>query len=471
MFDVMMKSSLLALGLSLTVAGCSSSDPEAGTGTGTGTSSNGGATGTSTQGPSGPPPTYYQQVAPILAKSCVSCHQAGGAGMFPLDSYEAAKKMARAAAHAATAKTMPPWLAKDDGSCGEYKESPVLTDAEIKIISDWAETGTLEGTPATIQNPPPKKLKDFVELTTPEYTPEIKGGELTKSDEYRCFFLDNPSEDKRRYLNGYEVLPGNDAIVHHAVMFVVPGKAMAMDGKMTNLEKLQENDNKSPDKAGWPCYSMVGEGVNPVDLPVVWAPGQGAVELGAGTGSIIDKDDVLVLQVHYNLADPKVVGQSDQTKLRVRLTESIERQSLGLAWDDLLETLRNPKPFIMQPGQERVEFTTDRSLKQLGFDGLPFVDIQGFMPHMHGAGLAQRLDKVVNNAPVCLSDVPRWDFDWQFAYFFKEPLRMMPGDVLRNTCWFSTKDRTEPTIPGWGTMNEMCLATLFVLLPPGVETR
>lgn len=467
----MTKSSLLAVALGLCLAGCSSSEPEAGTDGGSGTGSENTDSGTETNtGPSGAPPTYYQDVAPILAKSCVSCHQAGGAGLFSLDSYDSAKKMARAAAHAVTSKSMPPWLARDDGSCGEYKESPVLTDAQIKIIADWAETGTLEGTPATIENPPPKKLEKFVELTTPKYVPESKGGALTQSDEYRCFFLENPSKDKRRYLDGYEVLPGNDALVHHAVMFVVPGKEKAMDGKMTNLEKLQENDDKSPDKAGWPCYSMVGEGVNPVDLPVVWAPGQGAVELAPGTGSIIDKDDVLVLQIHYNLADPSVVGQSDQTKLRVRLAESIERQSLGLAWDDLLETLRE-KPFVMAPGKEKIEFKTDRALNELGFAGLPFIDIQGFMPHMHGAGLSQRLEKIEGDESVCLSDVPRWDFDWQFAYFFKEPLRLMPEDVLRNTCWFGTKDRSTPTTPGWGTMNEMCLATLFVLLPPGIESR
>lgn len=391
--------------------------------------------------------------------------------MFSLDSYVEAKKMARAAAHAVTSKSMPPWLARDDASCGEYKESPVLTDAEIELISRWSETGMIEGTPAQVQNPPVKKLKDFVELAAPQYVPESKGGILTQSDEYRCFFLENPSKDKRRYLNGYEVLPGNDALVHHAVLFVVPGKAKTMDGQMTNLEKLQEQDNQSPEKPGWPCYSMVGQGVAPADLPVVWAPGQGAVELAPGTGAIVDPDDLLVLQIHYNLADPAVVGQSDQTKLRVRLTDAVERQSLGITWDDLLETLRTPAPFVMEPGRERVKFTTDRNFERLGFGGLPFVDIQGFMPHMHAAGQSQRLERVVNNAPVCLSDIPKWDFDWQFAYFFKEPLRMMPGDVLRNTCWYNTAGRTAKTTPGWGTMNEMCLATLFVLLPPGVESR
>lgn len=425
---------------------------------------------TESQAPVPEKPTYYQHVAPIFAKRCVGCHQEGGAGLFPLTQYAKAKEMAAAIKHAVTGKTMPPWLVQDDGQCGEYKASQALSESEIQTIARWVDTGATQGETASVSYPPVKTLTDYVESATPVYVPEAKGGKLAATDEYRCFFLKNPSPEKRRYLNGYEVIPGNAALVHHAVMFVVPGEEKALSGK-TNAEHLKELDAKTPDKEGWPCYSMVGEGVSPADLPIVWAPGQGAVELAPETGSIIDPKDVLVLQVHYNLADESVVGQSDSTKVRIRLTDSIKRQSLGLPWDDLLATLGAPKPVAIPPGETAFEYSSEVDIDGIGFTGVPYLDIQGFMPHMHEAGKTQRLERVVDGKDQCLSYVPQWDFDWQLAYFFKEPMRWMPGEKLRNTCTFNTKDRKEVTLPGWGTRNEMCLATMFVLMPEGVMTR
>lgn len=459
----MMKRAVLLSGLTLALGACSGSNESSDT--------TAGQEGKSGEGAAQVPetPTYYGHIAPIYARRCVACHQEGGAGPFGLDSYATAKSMAAASAHSVKVKSMPPWLVREDGKCGEYKDSQALTAQEIETIQRWVDTGAQEGTRVDIDFPPIKTLKEFVELTIPKYTPESKGGMLTKSDEYRCFLLKNPSPDKRRYLNGYEVLPGNAALVHHAVMFMLPSEQQVAGGK-TNAERVQELDAQSPDKAGWPCYGTSGEGTIAVDLPVVWAPGQGAVELAPKTGSIVDPKDLLVLQIHYNLADPKVVGQSDQTKLRVRLIDSIERQAVGYPWDDLIETLKT-EPAIIPPGESAYVYQTDKSFEQLGFAGLPYVDIQGFMPHMHEAGRSQRLELIGDAAPQCLSDVPVWNFDWQLAYFYKEPVRLKPGERLRNICTYNTEKRDKPTSPGWGTRNEMCLATMYMLMPAGFETR
>lgn len=459
----------------LALVGCGSPDPAKGPGSAGsgGSGSSGGSPSGETSAepsPSGPTPTYFQDVLPIYAKRCLGCHQEGGAGAFRLDRYEDAKSFAGPSAHAVESRSMPPWLVRDDESCGSYRDSQALSQAEITTIVRWAKEGAPKGEERVVKRPAIKSLKDFVELSAPTYVPKSKGGELTKTDEYRCFLLKNPSLDKRRFITGYEVLPGNAGLVHHAVLFSVPGNGTTVDG-VKNAKRLKEMDDRSPDEAGWPCYSMVGEGVNPVDLPVVWAPGQGAVEYPQGSGSIVDPQDLLVLQVHYNLADPALVGQSDRSRLRLRLAERVERQSIGLGWDDLLETLAGPSPTVIPPGESAFVFETDRSFEEFGFGDLEYVDIQGFMPHMHGVGQSQRLELLLDGETRCLSDVPRWDFDWQLAYFFKEPLRLLPGQSLRNRCVFNTQSRGEATIPGWGTRNEMCLATLYVLMPPGIMTR
>ena len=63
--------------------------------------------------PTGEPqdgPTYWQDVAPIYFKSCVTCHGDGGIGPFRLDNYADARQWAGAAAASTGVRSMPPWL-------------------------------------------------------------------------------------------------------------------------------------------------------------------------------------------------------------------------------------------------------------------------------------------------------------------------------------------------------------------------
>ena len=104
--------------------------------------------------PAGPDParaevTYWKDVAPIVGERCLGCHQAGGVAPFRLDSYAEAKLRAPLMAVAVQARTMPPWLATGDGTCGEFQDSRWLSDTEIQTIARWVQQGAAEGTPRT----------------------------------------------------------------------------------------------------------------------------------------------------------------------------------------------------------------------------------------------------------------------------------------------------------------------------------
>jgi hypothetical protein len=43
------------------------------------------------------------------------------------------------------------------------------------------------------------------------------------------------------------------------------------------------------------------------------------------------------------------------------------------------------------------------------------------------------------------------------------PASFTPTTSVRVTCDYNTLRDTEPTLPGWGTKNEMCLAGVFVV--------
>lgn len=405
--------------------------------------------------------TYWDHVAPLMAEHCGSCHRDGGAAPFTLTNYESAKLWANASVAAMQSRTMPPWLMTADGSCGEFRDARWLDQSVIDTVAAWAGAGAPEGTPRTdIQVPPLSQLADAVTLSTPVFVPEIAGGELAEFDEYRCFMVD-PELAADAFLTGFNVLPGNDAIVHHVLGMPVDPHFELPDGR-TNLEVMQGYDDESPDRPGWPCFGAAGDDVEIRGIPVSWAPGQGVVDFPDGVGVRVGTDDVVVLQVHYNLANPDTIGQSDQTHVQLRLEPTVEREGYYVLPDPLLDSIYD-EPILLEPGNPNLEFTWEAPMAWFMPEGLEAIDIFGGFPHMHEFGRKMHVSLVGADSSMCMGDVPRWDFAWQLYYFYEQPLRALPTDTLRVTCTYDTTSVTEPIFPGWGTRNEMCLFGLLLV--------
>ena len=64
----------------------------------------------------------------------------------------------------------------------------------------------------------------------------------------------------------------------------------------------------------------------------------------------------------------------------------------------------------------------------------------------------------------CLIDIPRWDFNWQLAYWFTEPIQLTPSHDATITCVYNTMSRDETVYWGDGTLDEMCLNFVFVTI-------
>ena len=62
-----------------------------------------------------------------------------------------------------------------------------------------------------------------------------------------------------------------------------------------------------------------------------------------------------------------------------------------------------------------------------------------------------------------LLNIPTWDFDWQFTYLLREPVRFDDGDALRLTCVFDNNDPDAVNVDwGEGTLDEMCVGNLYI---------
>jgi hypothetical protein len=181
----------------------------------------GSACGTDVVSDDAPPPTparatWYQDVAPIVSKHCMSCHQDGGIAPFSLTAYEDAASNAKRMVDQISQGTMPPFDAREETDCTPrfgWKDDPRLTSQEKTTLQWWLEDGTAEGTVADVPKPANTDLANPTMSLAPT-TAFVSSGDR---DQFFCTVLD-PQLAVGTWLTGLQVRPGNDAVVHHAVI-------------------------------------------------------------------------------------------------------------------------------------------------------------------------------------------------------------------------------------------------------------
>lgn len=409
-------------------------------------------------------PTFYGDVLPIFIEQCSACHVDGGIGPFDINDYEFAKALAPAIAGQVAARVMPPNVADNSGTCNTFKDSRWLTDEQIAMIQEWSDAGALEGDPATVQPEPPMPNvlagDDIVVLTTPAAyvpVPDDEGG----IDDYQCFLVDPQIVGAPRYVIGNDVVPGNPAVTHHLIGFLVDPEAPTPLGG-TNGEMMAALDDSTPDQPGWDCFGTAGDGIVPSGSPVGWAPGQGATNFPAGTGVRVDPGQVLVLQLHYNL----LAGDgTDQTDVQLSFADEVERELVPALDDRFLATLFNGTAVEIPPGMESFVWQWSSPIREFDsrISGWTQVELLGVTPHMHGLGRRMQVEiiKSEDDSRTCGIWVDRWNFNWQRPFFFEEPLVLSPYDRLEVTCDWDSTSRDGPTYPGLGTQQEMCLLGIY----------
>jgi Copper type II ascorbate-dependent monooxygenase, C-terminal domain len=414
-------------------------------------------------------PTFWQDVAPIMAAKCVHCHQENGIGPFRLDDYGIAASRANAIDRATQSGHMPPFLVAHDGSCGDFQDEEALTPKELDTIHRWAGGKQAEGAHIDIPRPPLPTLAPATEYHTPLIVPVADStNPLGSEDEYRCFPFE-PGISSDRFITGYQVVPGNPAIVHHVSLYVVkPAAPSYLEGK-SNQDLMTAYDAASPDRPGWDCFGAAGDGITLESFPVTWAAGQMVVEYPDGAGIAVAPTDRFVVQLHYNLHSRPSAGAADSTLIRLRYADTATRRALSLGHDPFLGTLFGADtPDMLPPGEKRAPYTWSNTREEMGLDpSLPPLQVLGILPHMHGRGRTYELHLRSGARDECIARVDDWDIHWQKVYWYKTPPILDSSASLQLTCTYDTQGAVAPILPGWGSANEMCMATALLALPPG----
>lgn len=368
-----------------------------------------------------PSPTWNRDIAPLLSRRCVECHQRDGIAPFELTSYREARKRRKEVSEVIANKRMPPWLPAE--SCAPLKHARALTESEVDTILQWYAVGAPQGprAEAVTRAVEDRPVFDVSLQPSAPYVPRA----AANSTEVRCFALEETAV-RGRQVTGLQILPGS-AQVKHATLYSVPAATV-----------------REPEKGqgpGWECAENVA--VRHWVRVGMWSPGEEWSRYPTGTAIRLEAGTRLVLLVHYRGGSR---DKPDLTRVRLRMTEE-----LGTIPAALLLVQRDG--FTLPPQARAREISTGVRLERGG-------TLWGVAPHLHARGKSIRVER---NGE-CVLDIPEWDEAfWQFYFLTSLGVQLQPGDHIGVRCSFNNP--TEVAIRSGEEPGEEACGALLYLTP------
>jgi len=395
------------------------------------------------QDPPPPPPppapraTWYQDVAPVVSKHCMSCHQAGGIAPFSLTDYQSAVDHAHNMLAQIEAQTMPPFDAREESGCTPrfgWKDDPRLNTAEINTLQTWVEDGTAEGDVAPVPQPASTALSGVTQTLSP-VAPFTSSG---TRDQFICYILDPNTAGT--WLTGLQVRPGNPDVVHHVVVTEMAAGA-AQDALV------------AAHGIGMPfdCSTIQ----TPGNLVVtIWTPGNDAMQTPAGMAVPVTGGAKFVLNIHYHPAGVQHAPDATSIDLRTSLAWPQRMYFIGALGNASTAPTLLPDPDDRTSSPEfripanKPDHTEHMRFTVAGLGTTSDLRVYSVNPHMHLIGthingtITRAAPSASQPASECLANGV-WNFDWQRTYYYDAPLDQLPavqdGDVVDIQChWDNT---------------------------------
>lgn len=360
------------------------------------------AIGAGASGASNAKVTFSRDVAPIFYSRCVECHRAGEVAPMSLITYNEARPWAKAIKQKVVDRSMPPWLAAPSND--HFKNDRRLSQKEIDTIVAWADSGALKGNDEDLPAAP--KFAQGWAIGKPDAVVSLDEEIPVPADgviPYKYFTVQtNFNEDK--WVQAAEIRAGNRKVVHHIIVFVQePGVKNELSGEARGGRGAKL------------C------GFAPGEQPKVFPP---------GTGRLIKKGSKLTFQMHYT---PNGEATSDRSYIGLIFSKTPVRKIA------LTGTATNAR-FVIPPGDGNYEVRSSWTATE-------DVRIIDLMPHMHVRGKDFTYTAVYpDGRSEVVLQVPKYDFNWQLLYQFKEPLFLPKGTRLDCVAHFdnSAKNKYNP---------------------------
>jgi tetratricopeptide (TPR) repeat protein/mono/diheme cytochrome c family protein len=390
-----------------------------------------------------PAVTFSKDVAPILFKSCSSCHHPDGAAPFSLLTYTAARSRATLIAAVTKSRLMPPW--KSEPGYGEFAGHEHLSESEIETIQRWAAAGAPEGNPQDL--PPAPKWVPGWQLGQPDLVvswPEPYTVRAEAPDFSRTFVLSLPVTSVR-YVRGLEFRPGRSGVIHHANIRV---------DRTAGSRRLDLSD-PGPGYQGL----LLPSAIYPDGHFLGWTPGQVAPLVPGALAWRLPPGTDLVVEMHFvPSGKPEVIEPAvglyfgDRPPERTPAMLRLGRQNIDI------------------PAGEKEYVTTDSFV-------LPVeVTVEAVQPHAHYRAREVRGTATLPDGTTTpLIYITDWDYRWQHVYRYTAPPVLPKGTTLsmRYTFDNSAENVRNPHQPprrvSWGQQSTDEMGDLWIQMLPRSE--
>ncbi|NKB76454.1 MAG: hypothetical protein GKR96_05250 [Gammaproteobacteria bacterium] len=388
---------------------------------------------------------YNQHIAGLIQGNCVECHRKNGVAPFHLENYIQARNFAHVIAHVTRERIMPPW--KADSDSGHYLNERLLTQYQIDLIQNWVKGGAKEGDAAAAIPAPELDVSGWrlgqpdIVITMPEAFDIPSSG----PDIYRYFVVNDAIPDDLQ-IAMIDFKPGDPSVVHHSNFFVDYGK------------KARKMDEKDP-KPGFSVFGTGGffsywdEDSTAAGLGA-WAPSGNPVRYADGIGIKLPGGADFVFEVHYHPTGKKT---RDLSQLGIYLSEKPIKRAVSSL-------------FV---GTSQIDIPAgDANYRRQFWIELPAnIELVDIAPHMHYLGTRAEVDALLPSGKTVSLLKADWDFRWQGAYYYREPLHLPKGTRISAMMRYdnSADNPYNPYSPptratwGWGTDQEMGEIYLTVL--------
>lgn len=366
---------------------------------------------------------YARDVVPILTRSCVPCHRAGGIGPWAMNGHKRVSGFSEMVREVLLTRRMSPWQV--DPEVGDFRGDFALTPAEVRTLVHWVERGAPRGEGEDLLARAAEPMPEWP-LGPPDVIVEMPEQKIPATGliPYRKYTvqLDNESEV---WVRAVDLRPSNPAVLHHGFAFIRgQQEAEVLRDHLARLAPPQQQR-----MIEW----LAANGGTPENPPAValkhfekrafqgirtffskYTPGEGIEEFPAGTGKLLPPMATLSFQMHYT---SNGVATSDRPRLGLYFSaEPPERELKVSTAVDLT--------FVIPPGERHLPVRAERHFEHA-------FKLYAVSPHMHYRGRSMRYTAVFpDGTRELIFSLPEYQFDWQTNYQLREPRLFPAGTTL-----------------------------------------
>lgn len=321
--------------------------------------------------------TYSEHIRPIIANRCAPCHYEGGAGAFPLLTYEQVARRAQLVRYVSLIKYMPPVDANSPlDSLTEHSE---LTDSELIDIQLWVSGGMPKGEDTEPIQYKPNAPEPSLKIPVTGYKIQREGGTYTKELQLTI--------PKKTFIRGFTIYPQYPTGIRQVILA------------------------RAPKRGESPTFTPTG--IRTERLIGAWSNGYNHLELKNSTYEF-EAGETIIARVLYQPS-----GKIEDGGFTVGFYESLPSPNKP-KWITL-----GKKNFVLEPSEALIELQDSKVLNEK-------YTLTAMLPELKNYARNFRLYRTTpaTSEREYLGGVYTWDPQWPGAFNFKKGIPLEANTTL-----------------------------------------